>query len=42
MFARRTATRIKNGTVQRKNRHTKTPNYWNTYQDEIQIDIENP
>lgn len=42
MFARRTATRIKNGTVQKKNRHTKTPNYWNTYQNEIQIDIENP
>lgn len=42
MFARRTATRIKKGSVQKKNRHTKTPNYWNTYQDEIQIDIENP
>lgn len=42
MFARRTATRIKKGTVQKKNRHTKTPNYWNTYQDEIQIDIESP
>lgn len=42
MFARRTATRIKKGTVQKKNRHAKTPNYWNTRQDEIQIDIENP
>lgn len=42
MFARRTATRIKKGSVQKKNRHTKTPNYWNTRQDEIQIDIENP
>lgn len=42
MFARRTATRIKKGTVQKKNRHTKTPNYWNTYQDDIQIDVENP
>lgn len=27
MFARRTATRIKKGTVQKKNRHTLTPNY---------------
>ena len=42
MFARRTATRIKNGSVQKKNRHTKTPNYWNTYQDDIQIDVEAP
>ncbi|MBK5722979.1 hypothetical protein JGH11_19095 [Dysgonomonas sp. Marseille-P4677] len=42
MFARRTATRIKKGTVQKKNRYTKTPNYWNTSQDEIQVDIENP
>jgi len=42
MFARRTATRIKKGTVQKKNRHTKTPNYWNTRQDEIQIDIVSP
>ena len=42
MFARRTATRIKNGTAQKKNRHTRTPNYWNTRQDEIQIDLESP
>ena len=42
MFARRTATRIKKGTAQKKNGHTLTPNYWNTYQDDIQIDIENP
>lgn len=42
MFARRTATKVKNGSVQKKNRHTKTPNYWNTEQDEIQIDIEDP
>jgi len=34
--------RVKNGTVQKKNRHAKTPNYWNTYQDDIQIDIEPP
>lgn len=38
MLNRRTATRIKKGTAQRKNRHEKTPNYWNTYQDEIQVD----
>ncbi|SHE78796.1 hypothetical protein [Dysgonomonas macrotermitis] len=42
MFARRTATRIKKGTVLKKNKHFQTPNYWNTRQDEIQIDIENP
>lgn len=42
MFARRTATRVKQGSVQKKNRHAKTPNYWNTHQDDIQIDIENP
>lgn len=42
MFARRTATKIKKGKVQNKNRNTKTPNYWNTYQDDIQIDIEDP
>lgn len=42
MFARRTATRIKNGSVQKKNRHTRTPNYWNTNQEIIQLDIENP
>lgn len=42
MFARRTATRIKKGSVQKKNRQARTPNYWNTRQDEIQIDIEAP
>ncbi|NDV81425.1 hypothetical protein [Bacteroides sp. 51] len=42
MFARRTATRIKKGTAQKKNRHERTPNYWNTRQDIIQIDVENP
>ena len=42
MIARRTATRIKNGSVQKKNNWTKTPNYWNTRQDEIQIDIAKP
>ena len=42
MFIRKSAIRVKEGTVQKKNRHTKTPNYWNTYQDDIQIDVENP
>ena len=42
MFIRKSAIRVKCGTVQKKNRHTKTPNYWNTYQDDIQIDVENP
>lgn len=42
MFARRTKTRIKKGTAQKKTRWSKTPNYWNTYQDEIQIDIQSP
>jgi hypothetical protein len=42
MFARKTKTRIKNGKAQRKNRWANTPNYWNTYQDEIQIDVESP
>ena len=42
MFTRRTATKIKNGRVSNKNRNIETSNYWNTSQDEIQIDIENP
>jgi len=42
MFARRTATKIKNGRVSNKNRNKKTPNYWNTRQDEMQIDIQKP
>ncbi len=39
---RKTTPKVKNGRVQRKNRHELTPNYWNTRQDSIQIDIENP
>jgi hypothetical protein len=42
MITRRTATKIKDGSVQKKNRHTKTPNYWNTHYDDIQIDAEKP
>ncbi len=42
MFARRTATRIKKGKAQKKNRHARTPNYWNACQDDIQLDVENP
>ncbi|MFV0326939.1 MAG: hypothetical protein ACK5LF_21595, partial [Bacteroides xylanisolvens] len=42
MFTRRTATKIKNGRVSNKNRNIETSNYWNTRQDEIQNDIENP
>jgi hypothetical protein len=42
MIVRKTATKVKNGRVQKKNRTAKTPSYWNTYQDDIQIDIEKP
>lgn len=42
MFARRTATKIKDGRVSNKNRNTKTPNYWNTRQDQMQIDVQKP
>lgn len=37
---RRTATKVKNGRVQKKNNHKLTPNYWNTRQDVLQIDME--
>lgn len=42
MYARKTATKIRNGRVSNKNRNEKTPNYWNTRQSEIQIDIQKP
>lgn len=42
MFARKTATKVKNGKVQQKNNHKLTPNYWNKSKEEIQIDIEKP
>ncbi len=39
---RKTTPKVKNGKVQKKNRHELTPNYWNTRQDELQLDIEKP
>lgn len=39
---RKTTPKVKDGKVQKKNRHDLTPNYWNTRQSVIQIDIENP
>ena len=39
---RKTTPKVKDGKVQKKNRHKETPNYWNTRQDELQIDIEKP
>ncbi len=39
---RKTATKVKNGRVQKKNRQEPTPNYWNTRQEELQLDIEKP
>lgn len=39
---RKTTPKVKNGKVQKKNRHTETENYWNTRQDTLQIDKESP
>jgi hypothetical protein len=39
---RKTTPKVKDGRVQKKNRHDLTPNYWNTRQSILQIDIENP
>lgn len=39
---RKTTPRVKDGRVQKKNRHELTPNYWNTRQDTLQVDIEPP
>ena len=39
---RKTTPKVKNGKVQKKNRHKKTLNYWNTRQDILQIDRESP
>ena len=39
---RKTTPKVKDGRVQKKNRHELTPNYWNTRQKFLQIDIENP
>lgn len=39
---RKTTPKVKEGRVQKKNRHALTPNYWNTRQTTLKIDIENP
>ncbi|MGC3944677.1 MAG: hypothetical protein QM762_09170 [Chryseolinea sp.] len=39
---RKTTPKVKDGKVQKKNRHEETPNYWNTRQSVLQIDIESP
>ena len=39
---RKTTPKVKNGKVQKKNRHDLTPNYWNTRQEELQLDVEKP
>jgi len=39
---RKTAPKVKDGRVQKKNRHELTTNYWNTRQNTLQIDIESP
>jgi len=39
---RKTAPKVKDGKVQKKNRHALTPNYWNTRQNVLQSDIEDP
>ena len=39
---RKTTPKVKDGRVQKKNRHEITPNYWDFRQDSLQIDIESP
>ena len=39
---RKTAPGVKNGRVKKKNRHERTPNYWNTRQPELVVDRERP
>ena len=39
---RKTTPKVKDGRVQKKNRHALTPNYWNTRQEELQLDVEKP
>ena len=41
-YKRKTTPKVKGGTVQKKNRHTPTPNYWNTPQEIPVIDKERP
>ncbi len=40
--SRKVTPKVKDGRVQKKNRHEQTPNYWNTRQDTLQLDIEKP
>lgn len=39
---RKSSPKVIGGTVLRKNNHKKTPNYWNTEQDNVIIDLEKP
>ncbi len=39
---RKTTPKVAGGKPLRKNNHEVTPNYWNTTQDEVQIDSEKP
>lgn len=39
---RKTTPKVAGGHVLRKNNHSLTPNYWNTFQSEVQIDEEKP
>lgn len=39
---RKTTPKVKDGRVQKKNNHKRTPNYWNTRLKDLQIDIEKP
>jgi hypothetical protein len=39
---RKTTPKVKDGKVQKKNRHDLTPNYWNTRQDKLQLDVRKP
>jgi hypothetical protein len=39
---RKSTPKVKDGRVQKKNRHDLTPSYWNTRQEELQLDIQKP
>jgi len=39
---RKSTPKVKDGRVQKKNRHERTPNYWNTRQVVLQLDVKNP
>ncbi len=39
---RKTTPKVKDGRVQKKNRHAETPNYWNTRQSELRLDVKDP